>query len=142
MKKIIFTTFAIFISVVLIFTACSKNHFVTTATPTTRKTVNGYTKISQKEAKKLMDTENNLIILDVRTKSEYNEGHIKNAVLLPNEEIGNTLPKELPNKNQLILIYCRSGNRSRQAAEKLIKLGYTNVKDFGGINTWEYDTEN
>lgn len=142
MKKSIFIFFTISVSAILIFTGCSKKHILTTTTPTTAEaSVPGYKKISQNEAKKIMDTEKDITILDVRTKEEYDEKHIKNAVLLPNEEIENTASKELPDKNRLILVYCRSGNRSRQAAEKLVKSGYTNVYDFGGINTWQYDTE-
>lgn len=97
-----------------------------------------YHKISPQEAKERMDKNAKVIILDVRTKGEYAEGHIKNAILVPNESIGTEPPKELPDKNAEILVYCRSGNRSRQASEKLVKMGYTNVYDFGGVNTWTY----
>lgn len=96
----------------------------------------GFKSISQKQAMELMQTEKNYIILDVRTPGEYAEGHIPKAVLLPNETIGSQPPVELPNKEQLIMVYCRSGNRSKQAAQKLAKLGYTNIVEFGGINTW------
>lgn len=96
----------------------------------------GYKKISSTEAMEMMKKEKNYVIVDVRTAQEYNEGHIKNAISIPNDKIGNGEIKELPNKDQLILVYCRSGNRSRQAAEKLLKMGYTNVIDFGGINSW------
>ena len=78
---------------------------------------------------------------DVRTIAEYNEGHIPNAICIPNETIGSNTISELPDKEQLILVYCRSGNRSVQASEKLADLGYSNIKEFGGINTWNYDTE-
>ena len=100
-----------------------------------------YTQISQDEAKNIMDTETDIIILDVRRKDEYDEGHIHGAILLPNETIYSTQPAELPDKNQKILIYCRSGNRSKQAAQKLADMGYTNVYEFGGVNTWEYGLE-
>ena len=100
-----------------------------------------YTKITAEEAKELMDTETDYIILDVRTEEEYNESHIPGALLLPNETIGTDEISELPDKDQLILIYCRSGNRSAQAAEKLVDLEYTNVYDFGGIIDWPYETE-
>lgn len=96
----------------------------------------GYKKVSTNEAIEIMKKEKNYVIVDVRTTEEYNEGHIKNAISIPNENIGTGEIAELPNKNQLILVYCRSGNRSRQASEKLVKLGYTNVIDFGGINSW------
>ena len=85
----------------------------------------------------IMEENTNYIILDVRTIVEYNEGHIPNAICIPNETINNELIKELPNKEQLILIYCRSGNRSKQAAEKLKNLGYTNLIEFGGIIDWK-----
>ena len=96
----------------------------------------GYKKVSTNEAIEIMKKEKNYVIVDVRTTEEYNEGHIKNAISIPNENIGIGEIAELPNKSQLILVYCRSGNRSRQASEKLVKLGYTNVIDFGGINSW------
>ena len=94
--------------------------------------------ISQEEAKRLMDTEQNYIIVDARTQSEFDEGHIAGAILIPEYEISDRAEKELPDKNQLILVYCRSGRRSKIAAQALADLGYTNVKEFGGIITWEY----
>ena len=96
----------------------------------------GYKQISQDEAMEIMKSEEDYIILDVRRPDEFSEGHIQNAVNLPNETIGTDEIKELPEKDQLILVYCRSGNRSKQASEKLAALGYTNIKEFGGINTW------
>lgn len=89
-----------------------------------------------------MDEESGYIILDVRRQDEFDSGHIPGAVLLPNESISATesIPS-LPDKDQKILIYCRSGNRSKQAAEKLVGLGYTNIYEFGGINDWPYETE-
>ena len=96
----------------------------------------GYEQISQDEARLLMAESEDRIILDVRTKEEYAEGHIPGAICVPNEMIGTDMPEELPDKEQLILVYCRSGNRSKKAAEKLVKIGYTNVKEFGGIITW------
>ena len=100
-----------------------------------------YEQISQEEARNLMDSETDYIILDVRTEEEYADGHIVGAVCIPNETIGETVSESLPDKEQLILVYCRSGNRSVQASEKLAKFGYTNIKEFGGISTWPYDTE-
>lgn len=101
-----------------------------------------YSSITQEEAKDIMDSEENYIILDVRTKEEYESGHIKNAVLLPNEDISSDTASEvLPDKGQKILIYCRSGNRSKQASKKLVALGYTNIYEFGGIGTWKYGIE-
>ena len=96
----------------------------------------GYEQISQDEARLLMAESEDRIILDVRTKEEYTEGHIPGAICVPNETIGTEMPKELPEKEQLILVSCRSGNRSKKAAEKLVKIGYTNIKEFGGIITW------
>ena len=98
-----------------------------------------YEKISGAEAKALMDSESGYIIIDARTQSEYDEGHILGAILIPEYEISARAEKELPDKDQLILVYCRSGRRSKIAAEELVKLGYTNVKDFGGIIDWEYE---
>lgn len=94
-----------------------------------------YKKISMNEAVSMMEN-SNLIILDVRTKEEYDEGHIPNAINIPNETINNDVTNNLADKKQTILIYCRSGNRSRQATEKLMKMGYINVIDIGGINNW------
>ena len=98
-----------------------------------------YEQISGAEAKALMDSESGYIIIDARTQEEYDEGHIPGAILIPEYEIADRAEKELPDKNQLILVYCRSGRRSKIAAEELVKLGYTNVKEFGGIIDWEYE---
>lgn len=99
-----------------------------------------YKIITQEEAKKIIDGQDGYIILDVRTKEEYDAGHIPNAMLLPNEDIGSEDIDILPDKKQLILIYCRSGNRSKQAAQKLVDLGYENIMEFGGIIDWPYET--
>ncbi|HZW49701.1 MAG TPA: rhodanese-like domain-containing protein [Bacillota bacterium] len=99
-----------------------------------------YHKISPEIAKSRIDSKDELIIVDVRTKEEYQEKHIENAILIPNETITDQKPALLPNLDAEILIYCRSGNRSAQAAEKLIKLGYTKIYDIGGINDWPYAT--
>ena len=98
-----------------------------------------YDQISGAEAKALMDSESGYIILDARTQEEYDEGHIPGAIMIPEYEIAERAEKELPDKDQLILVYCRSGRRSKIAAEELVKLGYTNVKEFGGIIDWEYE---
>jgi len=100
-----------------------------------------YEQISMEEAKQLMADEEGYVILDVRTLEEYTTGHIPGAICLPNENIGTAPPEELPNKEQLILVYCRSGNRSKQASQKLAKMGYTNIKEFGGIMDWDGDIE-
>lgn len=101
---------------------------------------NSYQTITAKQAKKLIDNGNDVVVVDVRTKAEYDAGHIPNAILIPNETIENTMPTELPNKDAEILVYCRSGNRSAQTARKLAQIGYTHVYDFGGMNSWPYDT--
>lgn len=101
-----------------------------------------YQKISAQEAKEIIDEKDDIIILDVRTLAEFNNGHIEGAICLPNEAITNQTLEQLPDKKQEILIYCRSGNRSEQAARKLLKLGYQNVKDFGGIIDWPYEIAN
>ena len=98
-----------------------------------------YEQISGAEAKELMDSESGYIIIDARTQEEYDEGHIPGAILIPEYEIADRAEKELPDKDQLILVYCRSGRRSKIAADELVKLGYTNVKEFGGIIDWEYE---
>lgn len=98
-----------------------------------------YEQISGAEAKALMDSESGYIIIDARTQEEYDEGYIPGAILIPEYEIADRAEKELPDKDQLILVYCRSGRRSKIAAEELVKLGYTNVKEFGGIIDWEYE---
>lgn len=95
-----------------------------------------YKQITTEEAIIMMAEESDYIILDVRTPEEYESGHIKDAINIPNEIIVDKEIAELPDKEQLIMIYCRSGNRSKQASEKLVELGYTNVVEFGGINTW------
>ena len=97
--------------------------------------------ISQEEAKELMDTQENYIILDVRTQEEFDEKHIPGAILIPDYEIEEKAEKILTDKNQLILVYCRSGRRSKNASEILEKLGYTYIREFGGIIDWKYQTE-
>ena len=99
-----------------------------------------YEQISGAEAKALMDSESGYIIIDARTQEEYDQGHIPGAILIPEYEIADRAEKELPDKNQLILVYCRSGRRSKIAAQELVKLGYANVKEFGGIIDWKYET--
>ena len=99
-----------------------------------------YRQVNAEEAATMMEEESGYIILDVRTAQEYSEKHIPGAINIPNETIGTEDIPELPDKEQLILVYCRSGNRSKQASEKLVKLGYTNIVEFGGIHDWTGDT--
>ena len=98
-----------------------------------------YKQVTAEEAKSIMDSEKDYIILDVRTQEEYSQGHIPNAILIPHQSISDESKEILKDKEQLILVYCRSGNRSKVAAEALTELGYTNVVEFGGINDWKYD---
>ncbi len=100
-----------------------------------------YKQISMSEAITMMESEDGYIILDVRRPDEFAAGHIPNAINIPNESIGDVEIADLPDKDQLILVYCRSGNRSKQASQKLVKLGYTNIVEFGGINDWQGEIE-
>ena len=100
-----------------------------------------YVNITAEEAKQIMDSEEGYVILDVRTQEEYDQGHIPNAVLLPLDDIKAKAHVVLPDKDQQILVYCRSGRRSKLASEALAELGYTNIKEFGGILDWPYGVE-
>lgn len=116
--------------------------FPTTSASTNAPQSSGveYKRISAEDAKARIDSGDQVIILDVRTQEEYDSQHIPDAILIPNETINDEMPDLLPELDDEILIYCRSGNRSAQAAKKLIAIGYTNVYDFGGIIDWPYDT--
>ena len=129
MKKIMYFILAVVICFV---TGCSSAAHNTVSDDEAKS----YTQISQEEAKEMMAKDDGHIVVDVRRQDEYDAGHIPGAILIPNESIGTEQPKELPDLNQIILIYCRSGNRSKQAAQKLYNMGYTNIYEFGGINTW------
>ena len=112
----------------LMFTGCAG---------TSNSQTNTYRQISMDEAVTMMAQETGYIILDVRRADEFAEGHIPGAINVANESIGTDEIPELPDKNQLIMVYCRSGRRSKEAAEKLVKLGYTNIVEFGGILDWK-----
>ena len=114
----------------LLFSGCSQTENITEIT---------YMQITAKEAKNIMDNETDYIILDVRTEEEFDEGHIDGAILIPDYEITEKAEDILTNKDQLILVYCRSGRRSKLAADSLVTLGYTNIKEFGGIIDWPYE---
>ncbi len=129
MKKII-----ALLLVILLFTSCSAVESQKKEDVTVKQ--NKFEQISMEEAKKLLAEGSDYVLLDVRTKEEFAGGHIKNAVNIPNETISASAIPELPNKEQKIYVYCRSGNRSKQAAEKLADLGYTNVTEIGGIIDW------
>ena len=128
MKKLVF----LFLAVMLL-TACGQD----------KENDQGavYVNITAEEAKQIMDNEEGYIILDVRTQEEYDQGHIHGAIVISHEEIAEKAEKMLTDKDQLILVYCRSGRRSKIAAEALVELGYTNIKEFGGIIDWPYETE-
>ena len=142
MKKFI-TLFALVLSA-LTLSACAAPAAVAQATPAPSAmpapsaTPAEYKKINAVEAKARMDSGDEIVILDVRTKEEYDAGHIAGAILVPNESITDKQPELLPELDAEILVYCRSGNRSAQAARKLIAIGYSNVVDFGGIIDWPY----
>ena len=101
----------------------------------------GYEQISQDEAMKMMQEESGYLIVDVRRPDEFAESHIAGAVNVPNETIEDEMPEALPDREQMLLIYCRTGRRSKEASQKLADMGYTNVYEFGGISTWEGETE-
>ena len=98
-----------------------------------------YHKISAEEAYEMMVSQEVVVVVDVRTREEYDGGHIENAALVPNESIGSEMPEALPDKEVTLLIYCRSGRRSKDAAQKLLALGYQSVYDFGGVIDWPYE---
>ena len=104
------------------------------------KMENSYEQITPAKAKEIMDSQDGYIILDVRTQEEFDEAHIEGAILIPDYEITDKAESVLKDKNQLILVYCRSGRRSKLAASDLVTLGYSNVKEFGGIIDWPYET--
>ena len=128
MKKL-----TILLLAVMLLTACGQ------AKENDREAV--YVNITAEEAKAIMDTEEGYVILDTRTREEYNQGHIPGAIQISHDEITEKAEEVLTDKDQLILVYCRSGRRSKIAAEALVELGYTNIKEFGGMIDWPYETE-
>ena len=128
MKKLIFLLLA-----VVMLTACGQD----------KENDQGavYVNITAEEAKRIIDSEEGYIILDVREQDEYDAGHIPGAIVISHEEIAEKAEEVLTDKEQLILVYCRSGRRSKIAAEALVELGYTNIKEFGGIIDWPYEVE-
>ena len=137
MKKLFWIVLA-----ALLLTACGQNREETKpseAIPNTQEAV--YMNITAQEAKEIMDREEGYVILDTRAQEEYDEGHIPGAILIPHDEILQKAESLLTDKDQLILVYCRSGRRRKLAAEDLQKLGYTNIKEFGGIIDWPYEVE-
>ncbi len=128
MKKL----FVVLFAVVVMLSGCASDNVSSSAS---------YTQITQEEAMKMIEKDDGHVIVDVRRQDEYDEGHIKDAILIPNESISDKKPKELPDLDQIILIYCRSGRRSKEASQKLADMGYTNIYEFGGINTWTGEIE-
>lgn len=144
----------LFLLVILLLTGCQEATGDNAAVPGSDTTVTedcaastaakkdaAYKQITMVEAVEMMASEDDYIIIDVRRPDEFADGHIPKAVNIPNESIGTDEIEALPDKDQLILVYCRSGNRSKQASEKLVKLGYTNVVEFGGIIDWKGEIE-
>lgn len=129
MKPIL--TFVLIVLLLFIFTSCGSDEPSEVT----------YKKITAEAAKELMDSDDTLFIVDVRTQEEYDTGHIPNAILLPLDTLADKASEVLPDKEQRLLIYCRSGNRSATAAKQLIEMGYTEVYDFGGIIDWPFDVE-
>ena len=138
-KKIILFALAI-ITIASVFAGCTQKTDKE-QTEATQVNIGTYYQIPQDEAKRIMDEESDYIIVDAREQSEYDEGHIKGAIVIPYTEIEQKAEEMLPDKEQLILVYCRSGRRSKIAAQSLANMGYTNVKEFGGIIDWQYGIE-
>ena len=128
MKKLLLIILAM-----MLMTACGQNN--------ENKQEAVYMNITAEQAKEIMDSRQGYIILDTRTQEEYDESHIPGAILIPYDEVLEKAEDVLPDKQQLILVYCRSGRRSKLAANDLVKLGYTNIKEFGGIMDWPYEVE-
>ena len=128
MKKLI-----LLLLVVMLMTACGQDK--------ENKQGAVYVNITAEQAKEIMDSQENYIILDTRAQEEYDQSHIPGAILIPHDEITEKAESMLPEKDQLILVYCRSGRRSKLAAQDLVTLGYTNIKEFGGIIDWPYEVE-
>ena len=128
MKKLI-----VILLMVVVLTACGQN------SENQQEAV--YVNITAKQAKEIMDSQEGYIILDTRTQEEYDESHIPGAILIPHDEILEKAEDVLTDKDQLLLVYCRSGRRSKLASEDLVKLGYTNIQEFGGIIDWPYEVE-
>ena len=138
-KKIILTVTVIILTAAVLAGCIQKTN--KEQTEATQVNIGTYYQITQDEAKRIMDEESDYIIVDAREQSEYDEGHIKGAIVIPYTEIEQKAEELLPNKTQLILVYCRSGRRSKIAAQSLANMGYKNVKEFGGIIDWQYDIE-
>ena len=126
MRLKLFLTMMLITAVVIVLSACGSSSDSNAA----------YTQLSQDETISMMEENSDYVILDVRTQEEYDEGHIPDAICIPNETIGGKQPEELRDLDQMIFVYCRSGRRSKEASQKLVDMGYTRVYEFGGIDTW------
>ena len=129
--------FLLILAGILLLTGCGSNHQAAGGSSQPKVV---YRQVSAADAAALMESESDYILLDVRTQAEYDEAHIPGAICIPNETISSEAIPALPDKDQLILVYCRSGNRSKQAAQKLAEQGYTNIVEFGGILSWPGET--
>jgi len=132
---------AVFVVLCMLLTACgngasSSESAQSEVQTTTASAAAAYQQITQEKAKEMMQADDGHIIVDVRRQDEYDSGHIPGSILIPNESIGTEQPKELPDLDQVILIYCRSGRRSKEASQKLADMGYTHIYEFGGIIDW------
>ena len=131
---------AVFVVLCMLLTACGNGTSSAEGTQPEVQTITAsaaaYQQITQEKAKEMMQADDGHIIVDVRRQDEYDSGHIPGAILIPNESIGTEQPKELPDLDQVILIYCRSGRRSKEASQKLADMGYTHIYEFGGIIDW------
>ena len=132
---------AVFVVLCMLLTACGNGTSPSEGTQsevrtTTASAAAAYQQITQEKAKEMMQADDGHIIVDVRRQEEYDSGHIPGAILIPNESIGTEQSKELPDLDQVILIYCRSGRRSKEASQKLADMGYTHIYEFGGIIDW------
>ena len=136
MKKL-----AVIILAIFMLTACGQSKGDSNMTENQTAPTGVYRNITAQEAKQIMDTQQGYVILDTRAQDEYDESHIPGAILIPHDEITEKAEGILTDKDQLILVYCRSGRRSKLAAEALQKLGYTNILEFGGIIDWPYEVE-
>lgn len=141
MKRTLKILFLLSLAFILLAAGCGKEDTQGDKEMSYTKTQDGYYQITPEEAHEIMVRESDYVILDVRTESEFNEAHIPNAVLLPDYEIVDRAAVDLPDKDRMILVYCRSGRRSKNASAELAAQGYTNVWEFGGIIDWPYDVE-
>lgn len=141
MRKYLLTFMCILTAGLMAMCGCNNGKDVEDKMDVNVKNEDGFYEIDQDVAKEIMDSEEDIVILDVRSKEEYDEGHIIGAMVIPHDEIEDLAEEMILDKDKTILVYCRSGNRSKVAAKALAEVGYTDVREFGGIITWEYETE-